>query len=131
VGCANNVGMAALLIYDGDCRFCTTYAMWLAGEWTAPADALSWQQLGTTGLARRGLSPADARETAWWIDGEGRRFRGHRAVAHAMLAAGGWRAVVGRPLLLPPVSWLGRPGFWAVTRWRHHVVSAGGSASTV
>jgi len=113
--------VSGLLVYDGDCEFCTAAALRLAGEWTTPADVLSWQQLGTAGLAARGLTPNDARSAPWWIDGDGRRHRGPTAIAHALIAGGGWHGAIGRVFATAPASWLGVPLYWAVSRRRHRL----------
>ncbi len=110
-----------ILIYDGDCGFCTSVAVGISRRWRAPAEARSWQSLGEGGLAQLGLTPEAARQAAWWVDGEGRRFRGHRAVAKALLAARGWRRGVGGAILIPPVSWAAAVGYRVVVRYRHRL----------
>jgi predicted DCC family thiol-disulfide oxidoreductase YuxK len=109
------------LIYDGDCGFCTRTALGIARHWRRPAQAVPWQRLGKTGLAEVGLTVADVRQAAWWIDPEGRRFRGHEAVACALRAAGGWREVLGRIVLVPPASWAAAAVYRAVARLRHRL----------
>jgi predicted DCC family thiol-disulfide oxidoreductase YuxK len=67
------------------------------------------------------VSEAEAQRKAWWIESDGRRSGGHRAVARALLACrGGW-PLLGRLLLLPPVSWLAVPGYALVARYRRHL----------
>lgn len=106
-----------LLEYDGDCGFCTRTARWVerrlppgSGVTVAP-----WQALD---LRAYGLTPPDVAKAAWWIDADGTRRRGHRAIAAALRAIGGpWRAV-GAVIDVPPVSWLARLVYALVARFR-------------
>ena len=113
-----------LLIYDGDCAFCTACARWLAAHWQRSARAVAWQGLGARELDRLGLSAADVEQAAWWLDEHGRRFRSHLAIGHALAAARGWRSVCGRLLLAPPFRWLAAGVYLLVVRWRHRLPGA-------
>ena len=119
-----------ILIYDGDCGFCTSVAVAISRRWRIPAEAAAWQSLGESGLAELGLTPEAAQRAAWWVDGDGRRFRGHRAVAKALLAARGWRRVVGEVILIPPVSWASAVGYRLVVRYRHRLPGSTNACST-
>jgi hypothetical protein len=99
-----------VLVYDGDCGFCTSAAEWVGGERAA------WQQLGPDGLARLGLTVEDARDAAWWVD-ETSRYRGHLAIGHALAA----RSPLGRALLVPPLRWLAAGAYPLVVRLRHRL----------
>jgi predicted DCC family thiol-disulfide oxidoreductase YuxK len=115
------------LVYDGDCGFCTASAHWIAARWHGRATAASWQELGDEGLARLGLSRADVRAAAWWVDGSGRRDRGHAAVARAAIASGGWKAVLGYSSLVPPLSWCAAAAYAIVARNRHRLPGGTGA----
>jgi predicted DCC family thiol-disulfide oxidoreductase YuxK len=114
----------SLLIYDGDCAFCTRAARWAAEPWTGSPRAVPWQQLGPIGLHDAGLTQADVERAAYWIDASGRPFRGHVAIAKALMAGGRRRQLLGRALLIPPVSWMARPAYWLVARYRHRMPGA-------
>lgn len=115
-------GAGPLLIYDGDCGFCSSSAKWVAQKWRGPnrATLVPWQHLSPSRLDELGLSQDDVTCAAWWVEG-GLKFRGHLAVAKALLRAGrGWR-LVGRFLLL---GWVQRPaacGYQVVVRNRYHL----------
>ncbi|MHB8329806.1 MAG: thiol-disulfide oxidoreductase DCC family protein, partial [Acidimicrobiales bacterium] len=83
---------ASLLVYDGECRFCTSSARRLARRLPAPTAVVSGRQLGPEGLAAIGLTPGQAREAAWWVAPDGRLSRGHLAIGCALVAGGGWSA---------------------------------------
>jgi predicted DCC family thiol-disulfide oxidoreductase YuxK len=111
-----------VLVYDGDCGFCTTAASWITGRWTPAgrAEALPWQHVGEAGLARLGLTTEDVTQAAWWVE-DGHRFRGHLAVAHALMAAGGGWGRVGRALLVPPLRAVAGVGYRLVARYRYRL----------
>ena len=110
--------MEATLIFDGDCGFCTTTARWIERRWDGHAAAVPWQQLGERTF---GLTPADFRRAAWWVDRRGKLSRGPAAGARALVASRGWTRPLGWLLLVPPVSWLARPGYWLVGRYRYRL----------
>ncbi|MGH9097118.1 MAG: thiol-disulfide oxidoreductase DCC family protein [Acidimicrobiales bacterium] len=110
-----------ILIYDGDCGFCTSVAVGISRRWRAPAHALAWQSLGEGGLAELGLTPEAAQREAWWVDDRRRQFGGHRAVAKALLAARGCRRAAGAAILMPPLSWVAGLGYRLVVRYRHRL----------
>jgi predicted DCC family thiol-disulfide oxidoreductase YuxK len=108
-----------LLIYDGDCSFCTASANWVAGRWHGGARAVPWQTFTPDELAAHALTEDDVRCAAWWIDEGGRSFRGHLAIAQALKAGSGWSALVGHVLFVPPFRWIGAAVYPLIARWRH------------
>jgi len=111
----------AILIFDGDCGFCTTCAHWAQRRFRQGERAQAWQLLGDEVLERFGLSEADVRAAAWWVDGSSVRERGYRAVGRALVAGGGWLRAAGRLVLTPPVSWLAAGVYRLVVRWRYRL----------
>jgi predicted DCC family thiol-disulfide oxidoreductase YuxK len=112
---------APLLVYDGDCSFCSSTARWIIARWQGPQQAVAWQDLSDSQLERLGLTLDDVRCAAWWIDAAGRRSRGHLAIARALRAAHGWPSLLGRILLVPPFRWLAAGAYPLVARWRHRL----------
>lgn len=109
-----------VLIYDGGCGFCTRSARWIERRFRpgSPARVAPWQEVD---LAALGLTEADVRAAAWWVDEGGRRRRGHAAIAAGLRACrGGWRAV-GAVLALPLVSTLAGAVYAWVARNRHRI----------
>jgi predicted DCC family thiol-disulfide oxidoreductase YuxK len=107
-----------LLIYDGECSFCTAWATWVARQSRGRVRIVAWQSLEPDELAALGLTVDDTRAAAWWFDENGRRARGHLAIAHALAVGHGWPALLGRALLLPPFRWAGAAVYPVVARWR-------------
>lgn len=114
-------GRGPLLIYDGDCSFCTSCVRWMTARWNGPQQAVAWQHLGPDDLERIGLSLDDVRRAAWWIDPSRSRSRGHIAIARALQAAHGWPSVVGEILLVPPFRWIAAGAYPLMARWRHRL----------
>lgn len=99
-----------MLLFDGDCAFCTTTAAWIGRR--LPDDVLvtAWQFVD---LDELGLTEQDVTTAAYWVDAWGHAHRGHRAAAKALIAAGkGW-PVLGVLGLFPPTSWVAA----ALYRW--------------
>ena len=107
-----------VLIYDGDCGFCTSSAAWIRARWRRDCVAVSWQELGESRLAALGLTVVDVESAAWFADGN-QLLRGERAVAAALKLAGpGWRAL-GSVMDTVPIRWLAAIGYRLVARYRH------------
>jgi predicted DCC family thiol-disulfide oxidoreductase YuxK len=115
------MGDAPLLVYDGDCSFCSSCARWISARWSGPAQAVAWQHLDPDQLRSVGLTADDVRRAVWWIDPTLGASRGHLAIARALRAARGWPAVVGRILLVPPFRWLAAGAYPLIARWRHRL----------
>jgi predicted DCC family thiol-disulfide oxidoreductase YuxK len=109
-----------LLVYDGDCMFGSSVAGWVAAQWDGRPRAVPWQRLAPAQLDAIGLSAADMRAAAWWVDARG-RHRGHLAIARALVAAGGWPGALGQVLLVPPFRSLGAAAYPVIARWRHRL----------
>jgi predicted DCC family thiol-disulfide oxidoreductase YuxK len=91
-----------VLLYDGDCAFCTKCAHLL--ERIGPnAEIVPWQ---LTDLAELGITEEQATDAVQWIQIDGTARSGHEAIAAVLNSAGGIWRIVGRVLLLPGISWL-------------------------
>jgi predicted DCC family thiol-disulfide oxidoreductase YuxK len=91
-----------LLLYDGDCGFCTTCARVL--ERIGPdAEIVAWQLADLAGL---GITEEQAAAAVQWIGTDGQVRSGHEAIAAVLGTAGPIWRIAGRTLLLPGISWL-------------------------
>ncbi|GHA51600.1 thiol-disulfide oxidoreductase DCC family protein [Streptomyces rochei] len=92
-----------VLVYDGDCRFCTTSVTLLERLLRPDCSITPWQ---FADLAALGATRSQAEYEALWITPDGTVHGGAQAVARLLLRAGkGW-AVLGALLTLPPFRWL-------------------------
>jgi predicted DCC family thiol-disulfide oxidoreductase YuxK len=107
-----------VLVFDGDCAFCTSCARLLERTGLA-ADAVAWQ---VADLDELGITAAQAAEALRWVEADGTIRTGHEALAAALGTAAGsiWR-LVGRALLLPGISPLAGASYRLVARNRHRL----------
>lgn len=105
-----------LLIFDGDCGFCTSSVNWLKRSLAAMPEARPFQW---TNLAEYGLTEADAAARVWLVV-DGRRLGGHRAVAglltHQPVAV---LRLLGHLMTVPPFLWAAALGYRLVARYRY------------
>jgi predicted DCC family thiol-disulfide oxidoreductase YuxK len=107
-----------LLVFDGDCAFCTTWVHRLERVLDRFPESQPWQWIDHEAL---GLSHHDVTHYAWLIvDDE--RFRGHAAFAALLRRQGqtGWR-FLGHLLVTPPFSWAAAAAYALIARFRHRL----------
>ena len=98
-----------VLVFDGDCAFCTSSARAL-GRIGPRAAVVPWQEADLEAL---GITAEQAIEAVQWVAADGAVLSGHRAIAATLATAGrGWR-LIGRILTLPVIS----PLAAVVYRW--------------
>jgi predicted DCC family thiol-disulfide oxidoreductase YuxK len=98
------VGSRALLIFDGDCGFCTRCANFVARRMPTGADVQPWQQVD---LAAYGVSEERTQHEVVWVGADGEVAGGIDAVAQVLQDSGGVWAVPGQVLRVPPFRWIG------------------------
>jgi len=94
-----------ILVFDGDCGFCTTSARFMKRRVIGrrPTTVAPWQQLD---LAALGLTPDQCRAAVQWVGTDVQVACGHAAIAAALRAGHPvWRPV-GVLLVAPGFSWL-------------------------
>jgi predicted DCC family thiol-disulfide oxidoreductase YuxK len=92
-----------VLVYDGDCAFCTSSVRFAERHLRLNCEVTPWQfaDLGALGVTRE-----RAEYELLWVAPDGAVRGGAQAVAKLLLGAGrGW-AVAGALLALPPLRWL-------------------------
>jgi predicted DCC family thiol-disulfide oxidoreductase YuxK len=111
-----------ILVFDGDCGFCTTSARfllrWVLGGRSAVTgpSVEPWQHLD---LPQLGLTAEQCRAAVQWVGEGGEVASGHRAIAEVLRAGHpGWRPI-GALLVAPGLGWLaGRLYSW-ISDHRH------------
>jgi predicted DCC family thiol-disulfide oxidoreductase YuxK len=107
-----------VLLYDGDCGFCTQLVARASARLDADVDYLAFQ---TAPLTTYGVSLAEARHSLLWVSVEGRIGHGSEAAARLLVSSGGACALLGRLLLAPPFSFVAAGTYWLVARFRGHL----------
>jgi predicted DCC family thiol-disulfide oxidoreductase YuxK len=106
-----------ILLYDGDCAFCTSCARVL--ERIGPdAEILAWQHAD---LVELGVTEQQAIAAVQWIHIDGTVRSGHEAIAATLATAGRTWKITGRVILLPGISWMAAKIYRLVAHNRHRL----------
>jgi predicted DCC family thiol-disulfide oxidoreductase YuxK len=106
----------AVLIFDGDCGFCTTTANFIEHRSSTPIEIHPWQFIDVT---KYGLTEAQVSAKVYMVV-NGQAFAGHEAFAQILILQRNlFLRALGRTLMAPPFSWLARPGYALVAKYRH------------
>lgn len=113
-----------VLVYDGDCGFCTSSVRFLERRIPVAATIAAFQFADLDAL---GTTAERAQREVLWIDRAGRVSGGAEAIGRLLTAAGGpWRAL-GVVMRIPPVSWAAHGVYRFVANNRHRM--PGGTAA--
>ncbi len=108
-----------VLVFDGDCAFCSSIARWAARRLPEGAGTVPWQYVDDPG--EYGLSAEEIREAAYWIDEHGRAHPGHEAAAETLRHIGGASRPVGRALELPLIRDVAAVAYEVISRNRYRL----------
>lgn len=97
-----------VLVYDGDCAFCTTSVRFAERRLRPRCRTTPWQFADLDSL---GVTRQRAEHEALWVTPAGAVHGGAQAVARLMMSAGREWAVLGALLTLPPLRWLGHGAY--------------------
>ena len=111
-----------LLIYDEDCGFCTRTAAWLRRRLPKGYEIRPSQRL--TNLEELGLDRMKVHEAAYWIEPDGRRHRGHRAIIRAVESSGGVLGPLTKAAKVWPLDPLASWVYGVIARNRHRLPGA-------
>lgn len=107
-----------LLIYDGDCGFCTRSVRLLRTWCTPDIDIEPWQ---FADLPRHRISERQAGLAVQWVGPDGSRAAGAPAIARALGHARAPWPAVGALLRLPPFSVLAAAAYRTIARNRYRL----------
>lgn len=107
-----------VLLFDGDCAFCTSCARLLQRRIKPDAEVLAWQLADLPAL---GVTELQASEAVQWLAGDGDVRSGHEAIAATLATAGPLWRLAGHFLLLPGVSWVAARAYRLVANNRHRL----------
>ena len=109
-----------VLIFDGDCGFCTTAARKFGDLAGGSAQVAPWQSLE---LGDYGLTEAEASSAAYWVQ-NGTAYRGADAAAQALQVCNPALAFLGKVIAAPPFIWAARAIYPVIARYRHRLPGA-------
>jgi predicted DCC family thiol-disulfide oxidoreductase YuxK len=110
-----------VLVFDGDCGFCTTSANWVGAHLSDAAQIVQWQLLGDQGLSDLGLTADLASTAAWWAEPGGGLYEGGQAIGQALAhCRRPWRWA-GALILVPPGRWVAARLYPVIARNRHRL----------
>jgi predicted DCC family thiol-disulfide oxidoreductase YuxK len=106
-----------VLLYDGDCGFCTTSVGFIERHIPTTAEVTAYQFADLKAL---GTTAARADSEVLWVEGD-RIFGGAQAIARLLIdARGPWRPL-GLLIRVPPFRWLAAGVYHLVTVNRHRL----------
>ncbi len=105
-----------VLIFDGDCSFCTTVSNFAVRNTRREIVAEAWQLVDAS---KYGLTKEETAKHVYLISKD-KTYSASCAVARLLANKKnfGFRAI-GFLLMVPPISWLAIPGYYLVARFRH------------
>ncbi len=107
-----------ILLYDGDCGFCTQSAR-LVERWIPTTAAVEpWQ---FADLAAIGTTATQAQDEVLWFAGDGRSYGGAQAIARLLQDAGGAWAILGALIRVPPIRWIAHVVYRVVAANRYRL----------
>ncbi|WP_343238342.1 DUF393 domain-containing protein [Streptomyces sp. SID13031] len=92
-----------ILIFDGDCAFCTTSARWLQRRLGGAVPVEPWQ---FTDLPAYGTTAERAQYEVLWVDQAGTIHGGAQAFARWLIHSGSLWRPLGVMITLPPIRWV-------------------------
>jgi predicted DCC family thiol-disulfide oxidoreductase YuxK len=107
-----------VLVYDGDCAFCTTCARFVERRIPTSAEIVPWQ---FADLAALRTTAGRAESELLWVHTQGKIDGGAEAVASLLVDAGGAWRLVGRSMQMPPLHWIARGLYRLVAANRHRL----------
>jgi predicted DCC family thiol-disulfide oxidoreductase YuxK len=116
-----------VLIFDGDCGFCTASVQWaqVRIRRLPTAQPFQFADLDALGLTRQACEQA-----VQFVDTDGSIHVGDQAIARALVVSGqGWK-MLGRLMSLPGVRTVGAATYRFIAQRRHHLPGSSQSCDT-
>ena len=110
--------MRPVMLFDGDCAFCTSTARWLQRVIPTDVEMLPWQFADLDGL---GISAERAQREVVWVGVDGATAGGAQALARYLAGAGGGWPALGLMFRMPPIRWLAAGAYRLIANNRHRL----------
>ncbi len=113
--------MRSTLIFDGDCGLCTSSARWAERHLGGSIEIVASQHVDDETLGAHHITRAEVESAVYFVDSTGEAHRGHAAIAAALRTGGRLDRVVGRLMIVPPISWVAQLVYRVVVRYRYRL----------
>lgn len=123
--------MTPVLVYDGDCAFCSSSVRWAQRRVRRLARAVPHQHFDDDALRVLGLDRQACTTAVQYVGADGRVHGAERAVAEVLRDAGGVWRVFGTVLALPLVRSVAGVVYRWVARNRHRLPGGTPACSVV
>jgi predicted DCC family thiol-disulfide oxidoreductase YuxK len=107
-----------VLVFDGDCAFCTSSARFIERFIPTSAEIVPWQFANLPAL---GTTAERARSELLWVQPAGRIDGGADAVSALLVESGGGWRLLGRLMRLPPLDRVAHGLYRLVAANRHRL----------
>lgn len=107
-----------VLLFDGDCGFCSSSARFIKRRIPTTADIVPFQ---TADLDALGTTAARAEREVLWVNRDGRVSGGAAAVARLLRDAGGPWSLLGWVITPPPMRWAAEGVYRLIATNRHRL----------
>lgn len=92
-----------IVLFDGNCGFCTAVTQWGTERWPAAVDVIPWQQADLRAL---GLDASQCERELQFVGVDGDHAGGAQAIGRWLETVGGLWKVPGRLACIRPTSWI-------------------------
>jgi predicted DCC family thiol-disulfide oxidoreductase YuxK len=106
-----------VLLFDGDCGFCTRSAGWLS-RLGIDAEVIAWQ---LADVELYGIGADQAMTAVQWVDVDGWVRQGHEAIAAALGQGGFALQMLGKLMVLPGINRLSAQAYRLVAKYRYRL----------
>lgn len=113
-----------VLVFDGDCGFCTTSVKLAERRLRPRCEAVPWQFADLDALC---VTEERAGHEVLWVTPDGTVYGGAQAVAKLLLSTGRAWPLLGALLMVAPARWVAHGAYRLVARNRHRL--PGGTAA--
>jgi predicted DCC family thiol-disulfide oxidoreductase YuxK len=116
-----------VIVYDGDCGFCTSSIRWARARIRALPAARPFQSFD---VATVGLTRQDCERAVAFVDAQGSIHWGSRAVARILVGSGGAWSLLGRVMSVPGIRGLSAVTYRTIANNRHRLPGSTSSCDT-
>lgn len=105
-----------VLIFDGDCGFCTSTSNYIAKHSKVPIEIIPWQYVDFTNLP---ITKEDCADQVYLLI-DGKHYGGHEGFAMTLrVQPNAFISFIGSVAMSPALRWFAKPTYRLVAKYRH------------